>query len=718
MNKKKIIYMVRLSILNIFICCFSLVNFTGLTFYATESDNITESLQTVASADATSISLASYTDDSYDPRTLSKVSPIKNQGSNGSCWAFAATALLEQYYIYTEGTTYDFSEQDMRFQMSNTTTVRAKGEGYYLEYPAGGGTIERASAYLTNRLGPVSGVDVPYTLGNDEDDWANANGSFDPLLNVTDMELIEYTEDFDISIIKQNIATYGGVLTSIWGGDSGFMGSAFEEYYNDLTCAFYYNGTASLNHDVLIVGWDDTFSKTNFKFGTQPSSNGAWLIKNSWGTSFGDDGFFWVSYEDHGITNSDENTLAVITKTNIPKNNSILLSHDYLGNILSYIFTGYTSINISNVFEINDLTYNKITDVMFYVGTPSNYEISIVKTLDGRPRTGTVVASGSADNTGYVTVALDDPYRITTTGSYAIMIKYSGATDNIYVIASERDYPYYANAIVNSGESYFYTQNNWRDAINGINSEMSDATNFIVRAVLSGAPEVIISDVTITGTTRTNNTVSAEYTLSEITLEDPDVTYQWLYADDIGGTAIWTNILEATEKDFLIPANLTGKYLRVRVVGDDFIVQTGPYYSDYSLLTNSDYSLADIESVETPDYFVFNETTKFFTITAPKDISSIQIDITVTDGATWNVYSDALCENLIAEQTLDLTSATNAYIKVLAGNGTDYNIYKIGIIPYSSHSVSATTTYYFTWFGVLFGAIVVISMIISRKEAY
>lgn len=54
--------------------------------------------------------------------------------------------------------------------------------------------------------------------------------------------------------------------------------------------------THETNHAVLIVGWDDNWSKTRFKH--QPKSNGAWLVRNSWGDAWWDNGYFWVSYED------------------------------------------------------------------------------------------------------------------------------------------------------------------------------------------------------------------------------------------------------------------------------------------------------------------------------------------------------------------------------------------------------------------------------------
>lgn len=55
------------------------------------------------------------------------------------------------------------------------------------------------------------------------------------------------------------------------------------------------------DHAVLIVGWDDSYSRTNFKAGDQPQQDGAWLVRNSWGTEDAYAGYFWLSYEEPSV---------------------------------------------------------------------------------------------------------------------------------------------------------------------------------------------------------------------------------------------------------------------------------------------------------------------------------------------------------------------------------------------------------------------------------
>lgn len=70
----------------------------------------------------------------------------------------------------------------------------------------------------------------------------------------------------------------------------------YSTYYNETNSALYYYGSGKVDHDVAIVGWDDNYSRNNFN--TVPPNNGAWIIRNSWGSGWGDNDYFYLSYYD------------------------------------------------------------------------------------------------------------------------------------------------------------------------------------------------------------------------------------------------------------------------------------------------------------------------------------------------------------------------------------------------------------------------------------
>ena len=112
-------------------------------------------------------------------------------------------------------------------------------------------------------------------------------------IHVQDIVLIPYTAGTTESIenIKQAILDYGALM-----GIVAFGSTAYDEgpeTYNEETFSLYSPDYQSPNHAICVVGWDDNFSKDNFL--TKPEGDGAWIIKNSWGTEWGDNGYFYIS---------------------------------------------------------------------------------------------------------------------------------------------------------------------------------------------------------------------------------------------------------------------------------------------------------------------------------------------------------------------------------------------------------------------------------------
>lgn len=105
--------------------------------------------------------------------------------------------------------------------------------------------------------------------------------------------------------IKTALVKYGAVAVNHY--------ADFNEskYYNPVTNAQFYNGKKTTDHRVCIVGWDDNYSKHNFLI--TPPGDGAWIVKNSWGSDWGDKGYFYLSYYDTSMGKDATSIAYVIT---------------------------------------------------------------------------------------------------------------------------------------------------------------------------------------------------------------------------------------------------------------------------------------------------------------------------------------------------------------------------------------------------------------------
>jgi len=184
------------------------------------------------------------------------VTPVADQSTCGSCWAFAATAELESRMLIEYRTSLDLSEQQV-------VSCNTYGAG------CGGGWASAAYAVF-QQTGAVLEDCHPY-LANDPPTAACLQTQFLKFGWITGYRFISN----DVTQIKTALLD-GPVCTGIDADD------AFEAYAGGCFDA----PGSQVNHLVLIVGWDDRAC----------DGAGAWRIKNSWGPGFGESGYIWVRY--------------------------------------------------------------------------------------------------------------------------------------------------------------------------------------------------------------------------------------------------------------------------------------------------------------------------------------------------------------------------------------------------------------------------------------
>ncbi|MDO5815966.1 MAG: C1 family peptidase, partial [Methanobrevibacter sp.] len=208
-------------------------------------------------------SLISDLPSSYDSRVYGYVTPSDNQGSGGNCWAFAGIATLEACIKKATGATYDFSEDNAKNLMAVSSIY-----GLNLENNAGGYDT-MFMAYLTSWLGPVMDEDDEYNP------FSYLSMVLPSLYHIQEISFLptrQNSEDNDE--YKKAIMNNGAVAVMI-------------EWYDSESKSY-------ARHAITLVGWDDDYKGYDF-LGNY--SRGAWIIKNSWGDDWGDNGCGYLSYQ-------------------------------------------------------------------------------------------------------------------------------------------------------------------------------------------------------------------------------------------------------------------------------------------------------------------------------------------------------------------------------------------------------------------------------------
>ena len=209
------------------------------------------------------------------------------------------------------------------------------------------------------------------------------------------------------------------------------------------------------NHEVSIVGWDDNFASADFA--TQPPGDGAWIVRNSWGTNWGDEGYYYLSYYDAVL----DTGAAYIGED--PDNYRNIYQYDPLGWIISYspVAQGDETAWFANVFTSQQTEFLKAAS--FYAGGVNNtYEIYIYDHIGGELICGP--QAGTLNEPGYHTVLLDKPVLFEKGKELAIAVKLT-TPGYAYPIAIEFNISGYSDkASALPGQSYISLDGqNWTD---------------------------------------------------------------------------------------------------------------------------------------------------------------------------------------------------------------------------------------------------------------
>ena len=334
----------------------------------------------------------------FDLRTEGRVTPVRSQDNYSTCWIMAATGSLESAAVTAEGRApdlFDFSENNLANHMASR-----------LDYE-GMAPSELAAAYYARWEGPVWDASDPYPRPDRSPPYLRA------VRHVQEVLFLPRRQGpLDNAAVKWAVMTYGGVDAAVY-----FHTQAEYRNWNAATSSYYSDTDGELNHHILCVGWDDAYPAADFLPGRQPPGDGAFLIKNSWGTDFADQGYLWVSYYDANFGKA----LAVFNGVASAGDYDAIYQYDALGRSAWVTADGGGQAWYANRFTCAGT--GTVAAASFYTPVPGTaYEVRVARTLQGIAAA-PAAATGTIAVGGYHTVRLQRPAAVTAGDAFVVAVR-------------------------------------------------------------------------------------------------------------------------------------------------------------------------------------------------------------------------------------------------------------------------------------------------------
>ena len=356
----------------------------------------------------------------YDPRESGIVTPISNQFIGDYCWSFSVIAVLESCISKATGIPYSFSE-------NNVINLNKKYSYYGLNTSVQSGNPINTLGYLLSWLGPINESYDVYEIDSRVSPVLN---SFMHVQNVLFLKMNYNGSDQDT--IKDAIIRYGAVDTSIhwiqakpYETDSSYNYKKLKPDEFDLP-----------NHAIALVGWDDNYSRKNF--GITPPGDGAWICKNTWGSEFGEDGYFYISYYSDSLNyvffNEDDQYLNLDRVFTFILNDTIRLDknyqYDYAGPTMYWKLDNHAA--LKNVFNATEDEY--LAAVSTYFIDNSEYELNIYVNDE------LVLNQSSTSKPGYYTINLNKLIPLKANDTFAVVFNITSLdNDELMVYCTYKD---------------------------------------------------------------------------------------------------------------------------------------------------------------------------------------------------------------------------------------------------------------------------------------
>ena len=382
---------------------------------------------------------------SFDGRKEFGLPEARDQGKGtNTCWAFASIAAMEASYLAQHFTslnvTPDFSELQVVWEVKS----RDLSEAVLLQM---GTQDEARNVLLLSPSAPVSESIFPYSSDASNEsisaDWHSKSFTKLPVTLTSTAPRGNITEA-NRDIIKQDIISNGGVFCKIRYDKSA---------YSETNHSYYIKDDRVPNHAVFIAGWDDNYSADLFV--NTPPVKGAWLVRNSYGSGYGDNGYFWLSYAQG--TDTDRNiidaTAFIVSEDKISQSGKEKHEHDENGK--TKVINSAWSSNVfrsgrdENLVQISFPTTDNNTEYKVFVNT-------FGKNAPSYPgETDTPLMSGNFPSAGDHTLTLPSPIQLYSGDYYAVIVKITHTSEYDSPTAVEGRIDGYISPDVGERQSFF-----------------------------------------------------------------------------------------------------------------------------------------------------------------------------------------------------------------------------------------------------------------------
>ena len=466
----------------------------------------------------------------YNLKDLGKVSSVKNQKDTSTCWAFSALSCVESNLLMNNGPKLDLSAAHMELAYQTNFEM---GYPVYSRKIDDGGNFNLASSYFLNGKGPVLETKYPFNnlleIKNDPNKFdLNVYKSLKPYLSVGSAHLyignnaLSGNDNYactsnDINKIKSLLVDKGAVASSL------FM-TTDNKYLNQTTGAYHYNGVESPNHAITIVGWDDNYDFSSSGF--TDVEKGAWIVKNSYGTSIFNEGYNYISYNTSNICSS------VSWYTDVSINDNTIDRNTYYYDELffnGYIQKNTNSLYIGTIFEKKSNKTEKLKQIKIGSVTPGD-TYKVYFSNNDNFSDSILIAEGVIEDFGYTNVDITKDINITSS-KYSITILLSNNNVVIIPTVTKTDSnASYSNLDVTRGVNFVGVTSNpskWADITNDYQMMFTTkaVTEVVNQSTSTENPPVTEPDTPTTTKPQTPTTTQPEVpttTKPDVLPEDED----------------------------------------------------------------------------------------------------------------------------------------------------------------------------------------------------